>query len=92
MQQMPRLEAKGWRLRGLGGYFAYMEHPFAISSGDLAPLMVADAGILCLPGTMFYPDDTPQAKAELRIAFANLDAEGISTLFDRLEALDLDRR
>ncbi|MEQ6203752.1 aminotransferase [Sulfitobacter sp. HNIBRBA2951] len=90
--QMPRLVANGWRLRGLGGYFAYMEHPFALGSADLAPLMVKQAGILCLPGTMFYPDNTPQAAHELRIAFANLDADGITTLFDRLEALDLQPR
>lgn len=88
---MPSLEAQGWSLMGLGGYFAYMQHPFAMSSADLAPLMVRDAGILCLPGTMFYPDDMPAGAAQLRIAFANLDADGISTLFARLAALDLPR-
>lgn len=90
--QMHRLAGTGWALLGLGGYFAYLRHPFAISSADLAPLMVRDAGILCLPGTMFYPTGTPQAATELRIAFANLDADGIATLFDRLVALDLPLR
>ncbi|MDF1726935.1 MAG: aminotransferase [Sulfitobacter sp.] len=85
--EMPRLAAKGWRLLGLGGYFAYMAHPFAESSADLAPRLVRDASILALPGTMFYPADDPGGRAEMRIAFANLDAKGIATLFDRLAAL-----
>ena len=88
---MPALEAQGWTLMGLGGYFAYMKHPFAMSSAELAPLMVKEAGILCLPGTMFYPADMPAGAAQLRIAFANLDADGIATLFTRLAALDLSR-
>jgi aspartate/methionine/tyrosine aminotransferase len=84
---MPKLAEKGWQLLGLGGYFAYMQHPFAISSAELAPRLVKDAGILCLPGTMFYPDSDPNGARQLRIAFANLDAQGIGTLFDRLAAL-----
>lgn len=87
LENMPKLSSLGWRLLGLGGYFAYMRHPFSESSATLAPRMVRDAGILSLPGTMFYPDDDPAGAAELRIAFANLDADGIATLFDRLAAL-----
>ncbi len=86
-QNLPKLEAKGWRLLGLGGYFAYMEHPYDESSADLAPRMVKDAGILCLPGTMFCPADDPSGAQQVRIAFANLDADGIAGLFDRLAAL-----
>lgn len=88
---MPMLAAEGWQLRGLGGYFAYLHHPFALSSADLAPLLVREAGVLCLPGTMFYPADHPAGQAQLRIAFANLDAAGIATLFARLKKLDLPR-
>ncbi len=87
-QHFSRLEAKGWALLGLGGYFAYLRHPFAESSADLAPRLVRDAGILCLPGTMFCPADDPSGAAQLRIAFANLDATGISQLFDRLAAFE----
>ncbi|WP_299042339.1 aminotransferase [uncultured Tateyamaria sp.] len=83
----PALAAKGWSLMGLGAYFAYMRHPFDISSADLAPKLVTDAGILCLPGTMFWPKDAPQGRQELRIAFANLDADGIAELYTRLSAL-----
>ncbi len=84
---LPKLATQGWQLLGLGGYFAYMQHPFSISSADLAPELVKDAGILCLPGTMFCPEVDPSGQKQLRIAFANLDAAGISTLFDRLAAV-----
>ena len=84
---MPKLAPLGWDLLGLGGYFAFMQHPFEESSAALAPRMVRDAGILCLPGTMFCPVDDPTGARRLRIAFANLDATGIGTLFDRLAAL-----
>ncbi len=86
-QNLSKLEARGWQLLGLGGYFAYMQHPFTESAADLAPRLVRDAGILCLPGTMFHPEGDPAGARELRIAFANLDAAGIATLFDRLAAL-----
>ncbi len=84
---MPKLSAQGWQMLGLGGYFAYLQHPFARSSADLAPELVRDAGILCLPGTMFCPADDSSGQGQLRIAFANLDAPGIGILFDRLAAL-----
>lgn len=89
---MPALKMQGWSLMGLGGYFAYLQHPFAMSSAELAPLMVREAGVLCLPGTMFYPQDNPDGEKQLRIAFANLDVDGIATLFERLSALDLPHR
>ncbi|MEL6808020.1 MAG: aminotransferase [Pseudomonadota bacterium] len=85
----PMLADKGWQLLGLGAYFAYMSHPFDMSSADLAPLLVREAGILCLPGTMFWPEGAPEGRAQLRIAFANLDADGIDTLYKRLSALDI---
>lgn len=81
---MPRLEPLGWKLLGLGGYFAYMQHPFGQSAATLAPELVRTAGILCLPGTMFCPEGDATGERQLRIAFANLDAAGIAVLFDRL--------
>ncbi|SMO40589.1 aminotransferase [Ruegeria faecimaris] len=86
-RQLPKLTGKGWRLLGLGAYFAYFEHPFDISSDDLARQLVTDASILLLPGTMFMPDHDPAGKRQVRIAFANLDRNGITVLFDRLHAL-----
>ena len=86
-QGMPALNDRGWRLMGLGAYFAYLEHPFDIPSDALARRLVPEAGILLLPGTMFMPDHDPAGKRQLRIAFANIDRVGIGQLFDRLQAL-----
>ncbi len=83
----PALAANGWELMGVGAYFAYMRHPFETPSNALAPDLVKTAGLLCLPGTMFYPDGTEEAARELRIAFANLDTDGIAEMYARLADL-----
>ncbi|CUJ35267.1 aminotransferase [Cognatishimia activa] len=85
---MPLLEAKGWKLLGLGAYFAYLEHPFEMASDDLAQDLVKRAHVLCLPGTMFHPEGSLDGKQQLRIAFANIDAAHITGLFARLAAYD----
>ena len=82
----PVLAGKGWELMGLGAYFAYVRHPFETPSNLLAPDLVHSAGLLCLPGTMFHPEGTQEAKQQLRIAFANLDADGIAQMYSRLAA------
>jgi len=76
----------GWELRGCGAYFAYLRHPSELSSHELAPLLVQKAGVLALPGTMFRPDDDEQGRAEMRLAFANIDRDGIKALAARLRA------
>lgn len=81
---MPVLAAKGWRLMGLGAYFAYLEHPFALPSDAVAKALVTKAGVLLLPGTMFTPPGDAAGQQQVRIAFANLDRAGIAQLFDRL--------
>ena len=84
---LPNLAAQGWRLLGCGAYFAYLRHPFALPSGELAPKLVAEAGVLLLPGTMFRPADDSAGAQELRVAFANVNRAEIGTLFDRLATL-----
>ncbi len=83
----PALAAKGWRLMGVGAYFAYAEHPFDLPSNELAPRLVQEAGILLLPGTMFMPETDRAGERQVRIAFANLDRAGIGQLFTRLQGL-----
>ena len=83
----PVLAEKGWALMGVGAYFAYVRHPFDTPSNLLAPELVKTAGLLCLPGTMFHPEGTADAAKELRIAFANLDSNGIAEMFERLATL-----
>jgi aspartate/methionine/tyrosine aminotransferase len=85
----PQLEALGWRLLGVGAYFAYVAHPFGISSQELAQDMVRSQSILCLPGTMFCPAGDANGARQLRIAFANADTAGIGVLFDRLGAIEM---
>ena len=83
------LAAQGWRLLGCGAYFAYLDHPFALPSDELCRRLVAEAGILALPGTMFQPDGSPEGRRQLRVAFANVDRGQIGTLFQRLAGLSL---
>jgi aspartate/methionine/tyrosine aminotransferase len=78
-----------WRLLGCGAYFAYVEHPFAMTSAELAKRLVHEASILMLPGTMFQPESHPEGQRQLRIAFANIDADGITEMFSRLAGLRL---
>lgn len=77
---------EGWRLLGCGAYFAYVEHPFAMSSDVLCKRLVTEASLLMLPGTMFQPADEAEGARQLRIAFANVDAAGIAEVFRRLAA------
>ena len=75
-----------WKLLGCGAYFAYVQHPFHMSSDQLCKRLVTDASLLMLPGTMFRPQDDLAGAGELRIAFANVDAAGIGEMFSRLAA------
>ena len=77
-------ELDEWRLLGCGAYFAYVEHPFTLSSDKLVLKMLAELAVLVLPGTMFAPAGHAGATKQLRIAYANVDKDGIGDLFDRL--------
>jgi len=84
IDHFPTLQAKGWRLIGLGAYFAYLEHPFDISATELAQKLVEDAAVLALPGCMFVPTGDKYGRSQMRIAFANISTEMIVDLFDRM--------
>lgn len=79
-----RLAPQGWRLLGAGAYFAWVEHPFTLPAPDLAKRLVAEAGVLLLPGTMFMPKDQPDGARQVRVAYANTDRAGIDELIRRL--------
>lgn len=76
----------GWTLKGCGAYFAWAEHPWQISSAELAPRLVREAGVLLLPGTMFMPEGDPEGARHVRIAFANVDGPHIEELMHRLRS------
>ena len=83
----------GWRLISAGAYFAYVKHPFDARSDVVAKRLLADQSLLCLPGTMFAPTRREggdgSAEKTLRIAFANLDADGIRAAIARMAAFAL---
>ncbi|MEQ9693981.1 aminotransferase [Shimia sp. SDUM112013] len=85
----PMLEATGWKLMGVGAYFAYVEHPFDAPSDEVAQKLVQEAHVLTLPGTMFMPASDASGQRQMRIAFANVDRAGIQTLFERLKAVQI---
>ncbi len=86
-QGFPALADQGWKLIGAGAYFAYLSHPFDMASDHLARRLVREAGLLLLPGTMFTPKGDRPGKSQVRVAFANLDRDGINLMFDRLANL-----
>ena len=75
-----------WKLLGCGAYFAYVEHPFALTSEQVCKLAVTQASVLMLPGSMFQPEASPEGQRQIRIAFANVGQAGIAALFARLAA------
>lgn len=75
---------RGWELLGCGAYFAYARHPFDAPSPAVARRLLAEAGVLMLPGTMFRPEGDAEGAREMRIAFANADVEQIGELMRRL--------
>lgn len=72
-----------YKLVSSGAYFAYLRHPFeGERAADVARRLAREQGVLCLPGSMFGPDQ----EDSLRVAFANLPTERIPELADRLRA------
>ena len=84
IEHFPILADHGWQLLGVGAYFAYLKHPYAIASDQLAKKFVDEASILTLPGTMFVPAGDNSGKSQIRIAFANINLDGIKVLFNRI--------
>jgi aspartate/methionine/tyrosine aminotransferase len=70
-----------YKLASSGAYFAYVKHPFVGEpSKSVAKRLASDHDVLCLPGSMFGPGQ----ENYLRFAFANVDAERMTTLATRL--------
>jgi aspartate/methionine/tyrosine aminotransferase len=70
-----------YRLVSAGAFFAYVKHPFAGQTAkEVAMRLAGEHDLLCLPGTMFGPDQEDY----IRIAFANADASAMPTVVERL--------
>ena len=71
----------GFELISTGAYFAYVRHPFRGEPAQaVARRLAEEAAVLCLPGSVFGP----QQEDYLRLAFANLEAGRMDELGDRL--------
>ena len=79
-------KAKPWRVASIGAYFAFVAHPFENESATVAAeKLVADAGVLGLPGSYFGPG----LDGYLRLAFANVERDVLAGLGQRLSNLRL---
>ncbi len=71
----------GYRLVSAGAYFAYVRHPFAGETArQVARRLAGEHDLLCLPGSMFGPGQ----ENYLRLAFANVEAETMPAVTERL--------
>lgn len=73
----------GYELVSSGAYFAYVRHPFDGRPAAAVARRLADQqNILCLPGSMFGGGQD----SFLRFAFANVAAEAMPAIAERLAA------
>lgn len=76
----------GWRIVSIGGFFAYVEHPFPDSDATtVARALAEQEALLTLPGSMFGAGQ----ERYLRLAFGNVGAEEAATVAARLEGFSL---
>jgi len=76
----------GWKIDSIGAYFAYLRHPFrGWTAQEVAERLAAERGVLCLPGSYFGPEQD----SHLRVAFANVEAEVLQHLTERLRGFAL---
>ncbi len=77
-------QAQEWCLASIGAYFAFVAHPFEGQTATAAAeRLVAEAGVLGLPGSYFGPG----LDGYLRLAFANVEQEILARLGERLSAI-----
>jgi len=83
MRQAFRRNDLGYEVVSAGAYFAYLRHPFDGRPASQVARRLADAqNILCLPGSMFGRGQDQF----LRFAFANVAAEAMPAIAERLAA------
>jgi aspartate/methionine/tyrosine aminotransferase len=81
MREAFKTPGLNYQLISSGAYFAYVKHPFkGEMSKSVAQRLAKENDLLCLPGTMFGPNQEDY----LRLAFANVDASLMPELAVRL--------
>lgn len=81
------LEDQGWKILGCGAFFAYVSYPFDIPAMDIAKNLLKDKHLLTLPSDMFLPVEQAGKQRCLRLAFANIDQDGLQKMVERLTNL-----
>jgi aspartate/methionine/tyrosine aminotransferase len=77
----------GFELLALGGFFAWMRHPFlARATPDVTAELITRYDTLVIPGTAFLPDD----RRTFRVSVGNLDPAEIAEFAERLRLLGQD--
>ncbi|PZN98117.1 MAG: aminotransferase [Hyphomicrobiales bacterium] len=75
-----------WRVLAAGAYFAYVAHPFpGVPAADVVRALVQERGVLALPGPYFGPGQ----EQHLRIAIANVAADRIAEVGERLQGFEI---
>jgi aspartate/methionine/tyrosine aminotransferase len=75
-----------WHVLAAGAYFAYVAHPFpGKPAAEVVRALVQERGVLTLPGPYFGPGQ----EQHLRIAIANVAADRIGALSERLRGFTL---
>ncbi|MBL0402460.1 aminotransferase [Microvirga aerilata] len=73
-----------WTIESAGAYFAYLRHPFpGVRAQQVAERLATERGVLCLPGSYFGPGQ----EGHLRVAVANVGADVLGGLTERLRGL-----
>jgi aspartate/methionine/tyrosine aminotransferase len=76
--------APDWQIVSLGGYFAYVRHPWRGCEGyAVAEALARETGVLTIPGSLFGSGQSDY----LRFAFANASRQALETLPARLAQL-----
>ena len=77
--------ASGFELLAAGAWFAYVRHPMTgVAATDVARRLAIEQSVLCIPGEVFGPGQ----EDFIRFAFANLEAEQMPQLVERLRLLN----
>lgn len=75
-----------WKVLAAGAYFAYVAHPFeGVAAAEVVRALVQERGVLALPGPYFGPGQ----EQHLRVAIANVAADRIGGLGDRLRGFSI---
>ncbi|CAK5282496.1 unnamed protein product [Mycena citricolor] len=75
---------EGWTVGSIGGYFAFVRHPFeGMGSVEVCRRLATEIGVVLLPGAFFQDLDAEEDRW-IRFSVANCGEEGIIAVCERL--------